>query len=93
MIHADSTLTVPKDFRLREVQGEAVVLSVGTGIYFGLDEVGTQMWRSLTTHGSVSEAELELAEVHAVGPERLHAGLKQFVEELVARKLFIPETQ
>jgi hypothetical protein len=86
---SDFSVSVPNSILFREVHGEAVLLNADTGIYFGLDEVGTQMWRSLTTQPSMSAAEKELQALYAVEPERLHEDLHRFVEELVSRKLLV----
>ena len=35
------------DVVCREIEGEAVLLHLGTGIYFGLNAVGTRIWQLL----------------------------------------------
>jgi Coenzyme PQQ synthesis protein D (PqqD) len=35
----------------RELDGEAVLLNLDTGTYFGLDEVGTRIWLLIEQHG------------------------------------------
>ncbi|MGH9313768.1 MAG: PqqD family protein [Vicinamibacterales bacterium] len=35
----------------RELDGEAVLLNLDTGTYFGLNDVGTRMWRLIEQHG------------------------------------------
>ncbi len=87
VVKPEAAVFVPTGVLFREVQGEAVILNVNTGIYFGLDEVGTQMWHSLTKHSSLSKAEVELAGIYAVDRACLHRDLRQFVEELVSRQL------
>jgi len=39
----NSILCVPDDVLFRDLDGEAVILNLRTGTYFGLDEVGTRM--------------------------------------------------
>jgi hypothetical protein len=34
---------VPDDVLFRDLDGEAVILNLRTGTYFGLDELGTRM--------------------------------------------------
>jgi len=36
-----------------ELSGEAVILHLGSGIYYGLDEVGARIWRLLDTPKSI----------------------------------------
>jgi hypothetical protein len=37
------TLSIPEDIVFRDLAGEAVILNLGTGMYFGLNAVGTQI--------------------------------------------------
>ena len=45
---AQSTLkdviTISPDVAFRDLDGEAVLLNLATGTYFGLNEMGTRMW-------------------------------------------------
>lgn len=43
---------VPKDVLFQEVGGEAILLNLENGKYYGLDEVGTRMWTLLAEHGN-----------------------------------------
>ena len=58
----DATVRVPDDVVFRELDGEAVVLNLESGMYFGLDEVGTRIWRLVEEHRSLRPA-LEALEV------------------------------
>jgi hypothetical protein len=42
-----ATLPLSPDAMAREVGGELVILHLGSGTYFGLDEVGTRIWQLL----------------------------------------------
>lgn len=46
-----SRIVVAEAAIFRELNGEAVLLNLDTGIYFGLDEVGTRMWQLMERHG------------------------------------------
>ena len=37
----------------RDLQGELVLLNLNTGVYFGLDSVGTRIWNLLQEHRSL----------------------------------------
>jgi hypothetical protein len=50
-INKDSAILPHPDVIWREVDGEVVLLNVGTGQYFGLDPVGSQVWILLQTAG------------------------------------------
>jgi hypothetical protein len=46
-----SRIVVAEAAIFRELDGEAVLLNLDTGIYFGLDEVGTRMWQLIERQG------------------------------------------
>jgi len=71
----------------RDLDGEAVLLELESGTYFGLDEVGTRFWHVLTVHGQLADALRALHEEFEVGIEPLRRDLCEFVENLIARQL------
>lgn len=75
-------ITARQDVLVRELRGESVLLDLASESYFGLDEVGTGMWRALTGSGSVEEAFQALLGEYEVPPERLREELAAFVEKL-----------
>jgi hypothetical protein len=77
----------------REVQGEAILLHLDTGEYFGLDAVGARIWQLIGEKGSLREVEAALAEEYDVEPARASADLDRIVDELVERQLIDVETR
>lgn len=74
----------------RELDGETVLLDPDAGTYYGLNEVGTTVWRAL----QVSDDPRPLEEVHAellreydVDVEELWTDLVALVDELAQRGL------
>lgn len=49
----DSIVAVSGDAVFRELDGESVVLNLETGLYYGLDEVGTRIWRAVDPKASL----------------------------------------
>ena len=45
MNSSPSCLKIPEDILFRELEGEAVLLNLKSGVYFGLDPIGTRIWR------------------------------------------------
>jgi hypothetical protein len=82
MIERNARVVVPSDVLMREVDGEAVILHLHSESYFGLDAIGTSMWKYLTTSESVGSAELMLREEYEVSPEELAKDLDEFIERL-----------
>ena len=75
-------VTVRPDVLVRELRGESVLLDLASESYFGLDEVGTGMWRALTTTGSIEAAMQALLREYDVAPQRLLEDLEGFIEVL-----------
>ena len=80
-------VTVPNKVLFRELQGEAVLLELDSGRYFGLNETGTRMWSLLTQQGQIGLALAVLRTEYDVPFERLERELMGFVNELAVRKL------
>jgi predicted component of type VI protein secretion system len=71
----------------RELQGEAVLLNLGSESYFGLDEVGTRMWLVLTSAGSIQKSYESLLDEYEVEPERLWEDLEGLIGRLAEHGL------
>jgi hypothetical protein len=70
-----------------ELDGEAVLLNVDTGLYFGLDAVGTMIWTALSEGSSQEEIiELILSRFDAT-PEVVRADVTEFLDTLAAKGL------
>src|SRR5688572_30393353 len=52
-ITLDATVTITPEVVFKELRGEAVLLDLASGIYFGLDETSTRLWQLLMSHGSL----------------------------------------
>jgi len=62
----DCKAQVGKDVLFQELEGEAVLLNLKTGVYFGLDPVGARIWKLLAEHnrlGAIAEVITEEYEV------------------------------
>jgi len=55
-VSLDTSLVVPDDVLFRVLDGEAIILNLETGVYFGLDEVGTRLWALITASGTLRHA-------------------------------------
>ena len=73
------------------LDGEAVILDLAAGIYFGLDEVSTAIWSLVSRAGGASVATIRatmLAEFD-VGEEVFDRDLESFLESLTGRGLVV----
>lgn len=72
---------------LADMDGESVLLNAETGIYYGLNRVGTAMWYCLTERGLVQDAYDALLARYAVSEEQLERDLLALIDDLVAHRL------
>ncbi len=83
-----SAVSTPPDVLVQELpDDELIFLDLRTESYFGLDRVGTRMYRALTESPSVEAAYIRLSREFEVEPQRLRDDVRSFVERLVGRQL------
>lgn len=88
-ISLDRTVRVGEDTVFRELSGEAVLLQLDAGMYFGLDPVGTRLWQLIAERGKLREV-LALAQTEFdVDAATLERDLLALVEQLVEKKLVV----
>lgn len=87
----DRSVCVGKDVVFRELGGEAVILNLETGTYFGLDTVGTWIWQSCQDHGSLRSVWQAMQREFDAPADVLQADLLAFVDELSSRGLVTPQ--
>jgi Coenzyme PQQ synthesis protein D (PqqD) len=78
---------VAPDVMFRLVGEEGVLLNLQTGMYLGLNLVGSRMWNVLGTAGSIQAAYDELLQEYDVEPAQLRTDLEEFIDTLFAQKL------
>lgn len=78
---------VPDGVMAREIDGETVILNLDTGTYFGLDAVGTEIWRAIKTHGLLQEVFASLELEYDVDAATLRADLLQLVNQMCEKGL------
>jgi hypothetical protein len=77
----------------RELDGEAVLLNLDSGVYFGLDEVGTRVWALLVEHGTLERVCSQLMEEYDVEPAVLEQDVSRLVEEMRHKGLVVMGSQ
>jgi hypothetical protein len=87
MATLESQISIPEEVLFRDLDGEAVVLNLTSGKYYGLDETGTRMWTLLVEHGRVDAAFRDLLDEYEVSEEQLRHDLLNLVDELAAQGL------
>ena len=72
-----------------EVDGEMVLVSIESGRYFGLDPIGTEIWRRLEAPKRYDVLTAELQDFFEGEPEVIEQETANFVEQLLAANLLI----
>lgn len=83
LLTPNSRVQVPPDVLVQDLQGEAVLLNVASGCYFGLDAVGHRMWQALVQTATVEEACQQLVAEYDAPAERVSQDLQELLGKLV----------
>lgn len=81
------SLDIPEEVLSREIDGEAVLLDLRSGRYFGLNATGARMWALLKDGMEIDAAAAAIVEEFDVDLDRAHADVQAFVDSLVERGL------
>ena len=79
------------DLRLADVEGDGVVLHLGTRRYFSVSESGLVLLQSLETPRSVEDLVQVLLERYEVSPEQAEASVRQFLDTCRVADLLLEE--
>ena len=70
-----------------ELEGEAVILSLADGVYYGLDGVGAMVWERLREPATVAELRDAVTAAFDVDRETAERDLLALLAELIGRGL------
>ena len=87
MLSLDRTVRIGDDTVFRELAGEAVLLQLDAGMYYGLDGVGTRLWQLIADRGRLRDVLEQAQREFDVDPVILERDLLALVEELAEKKL------
>ena len=77
-----SRVRVNDDVLFQELQGEAVLLNLKSGVYFGLDPVGTRIWQLFAEHEVLAEIAQTIVAEYDVAEDRCSTDLLTLVADL-----------
>lgn len=80
-------ITASPDITYAELEGEALVLHVATGQYYGLNKLGLDILELAKESVTYETLFSELLERYEVPAEQLGADLEQFLQDLEKRSL------
>ncbi len=84
----DSIVAPSDDAVFRELEGESVLLNLETGMYYGLDAVGTRAWQLAASGGPLRAVHGALVQEYDAAPEVIEQDLLSLAEALVEKGLW-----
>jgi precorrin-6B methylase 2 len=83
-------LRVHRSVLSRELAGETVLLNLESGVYYGLDAVGTRAWNLLAEERTLADVCTIMLEEFEVTHDTLQQDLTTLVRELCEKQLLVP---
>jgi hypothetical protein len=82
-----SLIKVAKEQVACDLAGEAVILSLKSGRYFGLNEVGARIWNLIQEPKTVSSVLAAVLQEYDVALEQLEHDVFALLEQMIANEL------
>jgi len=77
-----SRVKINEEVLFQELQGEAVLLNLKSGVYLGLDSVGTRIWNLLQQHRVLQEVRDAMLQEYEVSADQCERDLLRLVGEM-----------
>ena len=87
MISLNSTVVAVQDQVSADLGGEVAILQLGSGVYYGLDEVGARIWSLIQEPRRVSQVRDILLAEYEVEGDRCQRDVLVLFENLLAHEL------
>jgi len=81
------TICAVKDQVTCDLSGEAVILQLQDGMYYGLDPIGAFIWKLIQTPKTIAEIRDAILEEYDVTPEQCEADLRALLEDMKEQRL------
>jgi hypothetical protein len=88
----DDTVAIHDDTLARAVDGEMVLVSLASGRYFGLDEIGTLLWEGVEAGRSLRDVHADIVAAFEVDAATAERDLLHLVGELIEARLLTTPT-
>jgi Coenzyme PQQ synthesis protein D (PqqD) len=83
----NSTIVATEEQISSDLAGEAVILDLKSGMYYGLNQVGASIWNLIQTPKTVTEIRLSLLTEYDVEKEQCDGDLLKILEDFAAKGL------
>lgn len=87
IISEHSRVVVSREQVYSELQGEAVILDIKSGVYYGLNQVGASIWNLIQVPKTVKEIQAALLAEYDVEPDICDREVMALLEDLAAKGL------
>jgi len=77
-----SIIVVTKDQVSCDLSGEAAILNLKSGVYFGLNTVGASIWKLIQEPRTVKEIRDSILKEYDVNPDRCENDILEILQEL-----------
>ncbi len=84
MVSRDSSVVATSEQASSELEGEAVILNLKSGLYYGLNPVGASIWNLLQQPRTVSEIRDAILAEYSVEPQQCERDLLELLQQLEA---------
>jgi hypothetical protein len=86
-VSLQDAIKISPDVVFRNLEGEAVLLNLQSGVYFGLNETGTMIWNILAENASLNDACARIVQEYAVEPDLAKSDLLKLTAQLLEKGL------
>ena len=86
-ISLDDSFAISRHAVFRDLDGEGVILDMGSGKYFGLNSVGARIWQLVEQHGGLRLVLDDLCREYDAAPDVLERDLLKLLGELEQARL------
>jgi hypothetical protein len=83
----ETVVVAARDQVSADLEGEAVILSLADGVYYGLDDVGARVWELLRQPRTVAELRDAVTAEYEVDAATAERDLLDLLAELAERRL------
>ncbi len=73
------------------IEGEAVIVNLGNGVYYSVDRAGAEVWALIETRTPVPRIVLSLTGRYTGDYNDIATGVDQFISQLQAEKLIVAD--
>jgi hypothetical protein len=83
----ESRVVLSKDQVASDMEGETTILNLKSGVYFGLDSIGAQIWQLIQEPKTLAQIRDVLKAEYDVAPAQLEADIRELLEQLAEQGL------